>query len=285
MISKLNIKTVLNILLVLACTSCQNTQPEAVPSQIPLPTLPPQTLKLDRTPKNSPLYQQAIEATQRATQLSRQAQSIEDWQAVTQQWQSAMALMRQVPAQDPNHTAAVQSMALVNEGIARSKAEAKRLQENAIAKAANQTAQDKAVQTLETVTQRLKDQGDRLAQGKPYYVPIKSYNNGIPVIEVMFNGVQRFEMMVDTGASNTMITEPMSKSLKVEISGSVMAKTPGGDTPFPVGRVTSIAVGESSSENLPVAIGPVGLLGHDFFGDCNINIKRDQNIIEFSQCN
>ncbi len=265
-------------------TACST--PEPTPPKPPaLPTLPPLSAKPNRP--ISPLYQQAIASAQRATQLSKQAKSTEDWQAVAQQWQASIALMKQVPAQDPNHAAAVQSLDLLNEGMSRSQSELQRIRENDQNQENNQAAQAKATQALEEATQRLQAQNKQTPSVKTrtYYATIKSYKSGIPLIDVTFNGNVHFEMMVDTGASSTMITESMSKALNVETVSYVTANTPSGETKFPVGYVNSIAVGQSSVQEVPVAIGPVALLGHDFFGDCNISIKRDQNVVEFSQCN
>jgi predicted aspartyl protease len=270
----------------LVCVSCST--PEPTPPQIPaLPTLPPLSVKRNPPSTLSPLYQQAIATAQRATQLSKQAQSVEDWQVVIQQWQASIALMKQIPTQDANHAAAVQSLDLLNEGVTRSQAELQRLQENNQDQAIAQAARSKATQALEEATERLQEQtkSDPAVKNRTYYAVIKSYKSGIPLIDVTFNGSLQFEMMVDTGASSTMITESMSKALNVETVRYVTANTPSGETKFPVGYVNSIAVGQSSVQEVPVAIGPVALLGHDFFGDCNINIKRDQNIVEFSQCN
>ena len=52
---------------------------------------------------------------------------------------------------------------------------------------------------------------------------------------------------------------------------------------FPLGYVDSIGVGGAVAKDVAVAIaGPeleTGLLGHDFFGDYDVTIKRD--IVEF----
>jgi predicted aspartyl protease len=279
------IKSSLTLFLALVLASC--SVPETPPPQIPsLPPLPKLSIKPE-APKLSPLYQQAIEIAQKATQLSKQAKSVEDWQAVVQQWKVSIALMKQVPVNDANYASAIRSLDLLNEGVSRSQAEIQRIQANNQDRAISQAAQARATQALEEATQRLSEKAAQ-PQSLTYYATIKSYKGRIPVIDVTFNGSLSFEMMVDTGASSTMITESMSKALNVETITYVTAKTPSGETKFPVGYVNSIAVGSSPAQNIaqeiPVAIGPVALLGHDFFGDCNINIKRDQNVVEFSQC-
>lgn len=111
---------------------------------------------------------------------------------------------------------------------------------------------------------------------------IKRREANIPVIEVTFNGKQKFDMMVDSGASGTVITPAMAKALGVVPQGSVRAKTPNGEATFPLGRLTSIETGGLAIKNVVVAISPsldIGLLGHDFFGNKDVTIKQD--VIEF----
>ncbi len=115
-----------------------------------------------------------------------------------------------------------------------------------------------------------------------FLAKIKRRKANIPVIEVTFNGKQKFEMMLDSGASGTVITPAMAKALGVVEQGTVEAQTPNGVATFPVGRVTSMEAGGLAINNLVVAISPaldIGLLGQDFFGHKDITIKRD--VIEF----
>ena len=120
------------------------------------------------------------------------------------------------------------------------------------------------------------------AKSGVFQAKIKRREANIPVIEVTFNGTQKFDMMVDSGASGTVITPAMAKALGVVTQGTVKAKTPNGDATFPLGRLTSIEAGGLAVKNVVVAISPsldIGLLGHDFFGDKDITIKQD--VIEF----
>ena len=212
---------------------------------------------------SSPSYQQALDKAESAASISASAQSPEDWKLVAAQWKDAIALMKQVSPNDTNRTSAVQEIARMEVGL------------------------DRSQQNID----RFKGNNSDIATGpvtEPrrgiYRAAIKYYSSGIPVVDVTFNGRERFEMMVDTGASATMITESMAQRLRVKTVGSVEAMTPSGKTQFKVGYIDSMVVGGGSLQSFPVAIGPVALLGHDFFGDCNISIKRDQNIVEFSQC-
>ncbi len=214
---------------------------------------------------SSPAYQQALDRAESAESISASAQSPEDWQLVISQWKESIALMKQVSPKDPNRKLALQQLTRMEAGLDRSK------------------------QKLDGLTTRTSDVA--IATGpvsEPrrgiYRAAIKYYSSGIPVVDVVFNGAQQFEMMVDTGASGTMITTSMAQQLRVKTVGSVQATTPSGIKEFEVGYIDSMVVGGGALRAFPVAIGPVALLGHDFFGDCNISIKRDQNVVEFSQC-
>lgn len=119
---------------------------------------------------------------------------------------------------------------------------------------------------------------------KPIFqVPIKRRLGRTPVIEVKFNDKKSFEMIVDTGAHGTLITQNMASTLQLETTGSMVAQIADGTrVRFPTGKVNSIEVGGVVANNLEVAIasnGKIGLLGHDFFG--NYDIKIREKVIEF----
>ncbi|KGF71843.1 hypothetical protein DO97_14975 [Neosynechococcus sphagnicola sy1] len=115
---------------------------------------------------------------------------------------------------------------------------------------------------------------------------IKRRAGGTPVIDVTFNGKQTFEMIVDTGASGTLLTYQMAVALRVKPVGYVNVETASDrNLRIPVGYVKSIEVNGAVAENVLVAVaGPdlgIGLLGHDFFGNYDVTIKRD--VVEFSR--
>lgn len=116
-----------------------------------------------------------------------------------------------------------------------------------------------------------------------FQVPIKRREAGIPVIEVMFNGKHTFEMMLDTGASSTVLTSKMAETMGIKAEGVVLASTPSDDkASFAQGRVASVAVAGIEVKDLSVAISPsldLGLLGQNFFANYDIVIKKDK--IEF----
>ncbi|MDJ0692932.1 MAG: retropepsin-like aspartic protease [Mastigocoleus sp. MO_167.B18] len=121
---------------------------------------------------------------------------------------------------------------------------------------------------------------DRDQEEVVFTVPIKRRVGGTPVIEVNFNGERQFDMIVDTGASGTVITQNMAKSLGVEAVGKAQANTASAKAvEFSIGYVDSMETAGVQVNQVAVAIAgkelEVGLLGHDFFGNYDLTIKRD----------
>lgn len=115
-----------------------------------------------------------------------------------------------------------------------------------------------------------------------FEIPIKRREANIAVIEVVFNNQHPFEMLLDTGASGTVLTQEMAEVLQVKVDGSTLVSTAGGVIQAGVGRVNSIAAGGITIQNVDVVIVPnlpIGLLGQDFFGNYDMVIR--ENSIEF----
>jgi aspartyl protease family protein len=121
------------------------------------------------------------------------------------------------------------------------------------------------------------------ANQKVFQAKIKRRAGGTPVIDVVFNGNKTFEMIVDTGASGTLISQRMATALGVRPVRTVRAGIADGSVvEFPIGVVRSIRVGGAVIQNVEVAIAKqmqIGLLGHDFFGNYDVKIKKD--VVEF----
>ena len=118
-----------------------------------------------------------------------------------------------------------------------------------------------------------------------YTVPIKSRRAGIPVIDVNFNDRYVFEMMLDTGASEIVITQQMAKKLRVHHHKNVLVSTPSNSrVTMSSGYVYSVGVGELYKNNPLVITAPsmdMGLLGQSFFSGYDMTIKSD--VIEFRE--
>ncbi|MEA5573284.1 retropepsin-like aspartic protease [Calothrix sp. UHCC 0171] len=120
-------------------------------------------------------------------------------------------------------------------------------------------------------------------QSTVFRVPIKRRSAKTPVIDVTFNGNQVFEMILDTGASGTLITQEMAKALKLKPSGTLNASiADGSQIEFKTSVIKTIAVNGLIANNIEVAIAPkadIGLLGHDFFENYDVKILEKQ--VEF----
>ena len=116
-------------------------------------------------------------------------------------------------------------------------------------------------------------------------VPIKGRRSGIPVIDVKFNNKYTFEMMLDTGASDIVITQEMARVLKVNHTETVWVSTPSSNYfQMPAGYVYSIGVGKLTQKNTRIITSSsmdMGLLGQSFFSQYDITIKRD--VVEFRE--
>ncbi len=140
--------------------------------------------------------------------------------------------------------------------------------------------------------QRLLSAGVKVPQAlltqtqQPARVQVKRRASGIAVIDVLFNGKQRFEMAVDSGASLTVITRSMATALgltSADVIDRVVFMTAGGTTTLPIVYLDRIAVGSLETSKIPVAIaGPemtIGLLGQDFLQNYDVSFRG--NVIEF----
>lgn len=115
---------------------------------------------------------------------------------------------------------------------------------------------------------------------------IKRRSSGVPVIEVTFNQRRTFEMMVDSGASLTVITRAMAIALGIttdHVVHNIVAQTANGQTKMPIVYVNAMSVGGLMTYRIPVAIaGPdleMGLLGQDFLQRYDVSLRSDR--IEF----
>ncbi|MBO1348251.1 MAG: retroviral-like aspartic protease family protein [Hormoscilla sp. GUM202] len=207
-------------------------------------------------------YQRARLKADSAVSIGQSAQSPDDWQLVASRWQQAIALLQAIPPDSPQRTHALTKIAEYQGHLAQAQEQAQ----------SNHPAASAPV-VLELAS--------AASQTSPRVFParIKRRIGGTPVIDVRFNGSQTFEMIVDTGASGVAITEDMARSLDVVTVGVITANTASDkEVEFSIGNVLEIAVGGAVVRDVQVAIAPqldIGLLGHDFFGNYDIIIRRD----------
>ena len=263
---------------VFGCTnnsSTTNVAADASPAATSSKTnSPPLTTKLNppvATPQKPDVsYQQALVKAESATSISQSATSLEDWAIVSRKWQQAIQLLKAVPASDPNYKNAKAKLAQYQEQF-------EYAQKKANPKAALASAGPKCLG---------KPDRSYANSSKVFTVPIKRRDYSTVVIDVTFfnSGLrQTYEMMLDTGASATLITGEMATGLRIKAIGATKANTASGQgVIFGIGCMDSMQVGGAVVRNLPVIIGTsleIGLLGQDFFGGYDVTIK--QNVVEF----
>lgn len=266
-------------------------------------TLPPVSPKPE--PKPEPKYEPsplelALDKATGALNISKSAQSPDDWNLVASQFQDAIALMKKVQRQSPNFPFAQTQISEYQRQVKYAQKRANPPKEppptaepKRIVVVVPQPARtpkftrplSPLVQTKLPPPNSVFSSAEILTQDNEVFTaPIKRRIGGTPIVEVTFNGQQRFEMIVDTGASGTVITQQMAIALGVVPVGKAKANTVSSRAvEFPVGYVNSMEVGGVMANKVVVAIAGVeletGLLGHDFFGNYDVTIKR--NSVEF----
>lgn len=243
------------------------------------------------TPASQPVlsakenYERALDAAYSAASLSQSAQSPDDWQLVISRWQEAIELLRAVPASSTYHAIAQAKIAQYQRNLRIAQQQATRPRSNSpktIVIAPQTVAPSASPSPTRQSNAPAPVTASKTNTTNPQTViaPIKRRFGRTPVIDVTFNNEQIFEMVVDTGASGTVITQAMAQSLGIVSEGEVTANTASNKAvKFSTGKVQSIAVEGIVAKNLQVAIsGPdleLGLLGQDFYGNYDVLIKQD----------
>ncbi|MEO0457336.1 MAG: tetratricopeptide repeat protein [Cyanobacteria bacterium P01_A01_bin.114] len=131
------------------------------------------------------------------------------------------------------------------------------------------------IQALDPKIQAQKDEASRLIR-----VPIKYLVGSTPIIEVIFNGSCPFDMVLDTGAGITQLTQQMADLLNVVPTGTKRFRVADGwIVENPVGFVRSVAIDRAQVSDLEVAIcatATEGLLGQNFLWRYDVRILRTE---------
>jgi len=129
-------------------------------------------------------------------------------------------------------------------------------------------------------------QAKKAAESRIIRVPIKYRWGGVPIVEVVLNNgcAFIFDLLLDTGASRTLITKQMAELLKIVPSGTCQSIVADGSVvTFDLGWVQSLAVQTAVVCNIQIAIADnritYGLLGQDFLARYNVRILENQ--VEF----
>jgi predicted aspartyl protease len=248
-----------------ACSSTNSINPSnaQTPGANP-PTTPP--LKASKLPTiSAPVpeidnFSRAIDTATGAVNISQGAVSRDDWSLVAKQWQQAINLLKAVPSQNSHYATALNKLNEYQSYLADAQL---RATPPPSPKACSDTNPDF------------------------FSVPIKDHMGRIPVVEVNFNDVQKFEMLFDTGASNTLITGAMATRLRLVPTGAGQAAIADGSVvEVPIAKVKSMEIDGHIVKDLPVAVATsmnIGLLGQDFYK--GYEVKITDTAIEFRRSN
>jgi predicted aspartyl protease len=262
-------------------TAADSTRPDS--SAPGTPVEPPHVNQIDP-------YKSALDKADSARNIAASAQGKDDWILVISRWQQAIQLMQSVPSSSPYRAFVPSKLAEYQRGLSTAKQQAARSDEVPDSELTlppdSQASNHAPARRQEPVSSQTSSASSNTAStaGRVYRARIKRREGGTPVIDVTFNGRQTFEMIVDTGASGTVITQNMASALGVRVIGKAKVDTASDrGVEVPLAFVKSISVGGASVKGIVVAIGnsalEVGLLGHDFFGDYDVTVKRD--VVEF----
>ena len=109
-------------------------------------------------------------------------------------------------------------------------------------------------------------------------IPIDLRGTAI-LVPVTLNGSLATRMIMDTGASLTVITRRLAKRLGLQLGSRISLMTANGNVSAPLSRVTSLRVGNAERRNLTVVVHDFaqnqrigGLLGMNFFKEYQTSV-------------
>lgn len=121
--------------------------------------------------------------------------------------------------------------------------------------------------------------------GGAIMIPVKILA-GHAIVPVTFNNSVTANLMVDTGASRTMVSKRVARDLRLSSMGSGTGYGVGGRVTVSIARVESVKVGEVEIQNMPVSIHDFspdpsyeGLLGVDFLGRFHMSLDSAKQVM------
>lgn len=262
------------MILTSACTPqppvAQSIAPQPSPSPNPptveiIPVASPQPLVISN---DAEVYQDAITKADAANAIGQSATSKDDWLLVAHNLEDSVQMLKSITKVPTSSQYVVATKILPK-------------YEEKLATARNKAASFVSKSPLNVAPS---SQVATTTKNNTFSIPIQQKLGGIPVIEVTFNG-RPVPMLLDTGASHTLVTPSIARQLQLQASGNSQAKTANGTATFQVATIDQIKFGAGERNNVLVAIGqndlPYGLLGHDVYDGYDITLK--ENSIEFRQ--
>lgn len=251
------------------------------PELIDVPTTAVPTAAPDLNPDRSAVaYMQSINLASSAYLLSQSAFSPDDWGLVASRWRQAADQLKQVAAADERYESAQQKIAEYGRNAQYADGQIAAL-EQAVSVIQSPAAQP--IQTTAAANISVETSPQKVS------VPIIRRLHGTPVVQVTFNNAKSYEMILDTGASRTLITRQMANELGVVATEKIVVATASeAEVVFEIGRVRSMSIGEVALQDVKVGIGDsvsIGLLGNDFLYGYDIAIRSSENVVELTAAN
>ena len=126
-----------------------------------------------------------------------------------------------------------------------------------------------------------------MTSGGEIVVPIRT-NGSVVIVRATFNAAVDANLILDTGASTTLISKDIARRLSLYESGMQTAQTVNGAITMPTSRIESVRVGDAEVQNVAVSIhdlrpggGIDGLLGLNFLNrfEFSLDLKKRQLIL------
>jgi len=134
------------------------------------------------------------------------------------------------------------------------------------------------VDTVRRLRRQTTTKGNPASSGST--VSIKSYFRQLPVIEVLFDGIAKFDVVIDRNAPNSIITQQMANQLKLDsVSYQYVYLADGTPMELSIAKLRSVVVGEIVVTDVYVAVAPDSatvVLGKDCFSAYSIRISGNE---------
>ncbi len=268
--SKIGSYNCLVILAAIFTTAC--SAPKQIVAQIPssppiaVSTPPPEITPAPVVRNDGELYEQALTKADAARAIGQSAASKDDWFLVAHSLQDSVTILKSISPTSSQYILAAKVLPAYEQQLAAARQKAASF----VSKSPQNLATSNQVASLPTPD--------------TFTIPILQKLGGVPVIEVSFNDT-KVPMLLDTGASNTLVTSAIADRLQLQAKGTSQAKTANGTATFQVATIDKVQFGNGEIKNVRVAIGqndlPYGLLGHDVYDGYDITIKESS--IEFKK--
>jgi predicted aspartyl protease len=120
-------------------------------------------------------------------------------------------------------------------------------------------------------------------------VPVLSSGRSSMIVTALMNQRINGNLIIDTGATNTVISNRLANLLTLQAVGKAFVHTVGGPVQVAVARLGSLKVGAAEINNLPVLVHDFsqdpsieGLLGMDFLGRYQIGFDSKRQLLILS---